>query len=87
MPVMNVWSHHACSFRHSSSLIKNAGTLLQEGYPKRIILSGPSGFLGQRVLECILKVHQHRMKQGIKPGEVWTKFLSISFHVHSLFSV
>ena len=53
-----------------SSLIKHAGTLLQEISPKRIVLSGPSGFLGQRVISSILKVHQHRIKQGIKPGEL-----------------
>ena len=38
--------------------------------PKRIVLSGPSGFLGQRVLACLLKVHTDRLNHGLKPGEV-----------------
>ena len=38
--------------------------------PKRIVLSGPSGFLGQRVLDCIMNVHSDRLDHGLKPGEV-----------------
>lgn len=38
--------------------------------PKRIVLSGPSGFLGGRVLECILRVHKDRLNNGLNPGEV-----------------
>lgn len=56
--------------RQTSSLIKHASPMLLEVPPKRIILSGPSGFLGQRVLECILKVHQMRSSLGLKPGEL-----------------
>ena len=44
--------------------------LLRGMPPKRIVLSGPSGFLGQRVLDCMLKVHSDRIKHGLKPGEV-----------------
>lgn len=34
------------------------------------MLSGPSGFLGNRVLDSILKVHDFRKEQGLDPGEV-----------------
>ncbi len=37
---------------------------------KKIMLSGPSGFLGSRVLDCILQVHQLRKSHGLDPGEV-----------------
>ena len=47
-----------------------AARLLRGMPPKKIVLSGPSGFLGQRVLDCILKVHGDRIKHGMKPGEV-----------------
>jgi nucleoside-diphosphate-sugar epimerase len=38
--------------------------------PRTILLSGPSGFLGSRVLDAILDAHQMRSKEGLKPGEV-----------------
>lgn len=37
---------------------------------KRILLSGPSGFLGSLVLESILEVHKIRKSHGVDPGEV-----------------
>mmetsp|Transcript_32535 Transcript_32535/g.33174 ORF Transcript_32535/g.33174 Transcript_32535/m.33174 type:complete len:234 (+) Transcript_32535:63-764(+) len=49
-----------------SSLAKR----LRDLPPKRIILSGPSGFLGSRVLDCIINIHNDRIKHGLKPGEV-----------------
>jgi hypothetical protein len=42
--------------------------LLQEA-PKRVVLSGPSGFLGSRVLDSILQVHELRANAGIDPGK------------------
>lgn len=53
-------------------LLRNAFTrkVLLESPPKRIILSGPSGFLGWRVLDSILKVHKLRIENGLKPGEI-----------------
>ena len=56
--------------RNASSLIRNAGSLLTDTVPKRIVISGPSGFLGSRVLDCILRVHALRHEAGQKPGEV-----------------
>ena len=38
--------------------------------PKKIVLSGPSGFLGQRVLHCILEIHKMRIDMGLDPGEL-----------------
>lgn len=38
--------------------------------PKKIVLSGPSGFLGAHVLDSILDVHEARMAKGLDPGEV-----------------
>lgn len=37
---------------------------------KSILLSGPSGFLGSRVLSSILEVHEMRKNAGVNPGEV-----------------
>mmetsp|Transcript_53173 Transcript_53173/g.106640 ORF Transcript_53173/g.106640 Transcript_53173/m.106640 type:complete len:583 (+) Transcript_53173:170-1918(+) len=37
---------------------------------KRVVLSGPSGFLGLRVLDAILEVHDHREESGFDPGEI-----------------
>lgn len=53
-------------------LLRNAYTrkVLLDSPPKRIILSGPSGFLGRRVLDSILKVHKLRIDNGVKPGEI-----------------
>ena len=38
--------------------------------PKKIVLSGPSGFLGKRVLDSILDVHRTRKLNKLDPGEV-----------------
>ena len=38
--------------------------------PKRVVLSGPSGFLGSRVLDLLLQAHDHRINAGLDPGEV-----------------
>lgn len=43
---------------------------LLECAPKKIVLSGPSGFLGGRVLDSILDVHTIRKSNGEDPGEV-----------------
>jgi hypothetical protein len=44
----------------SQNLIKHAGQVLLNSAPKRIVLSGPSGFLGSRVLDNLLEIHQYR---------------------------
>jgi hypothetical protein len=56
--------------RMIESKMASAVKLLRGMPPKRIVLSGPSGFLGQRVLECMLRVHSDRINHGLKPGEV-----------------
>jgi nucleoside-diphosphate-sugar epimerase len=38
--------------------------------PKRVVLSGPSGFLGTHVLDSLLEVHQLRKENGLEPGEI-----------------
>jgi hypothetical protein len=38
--------------------------------PKTILLSGPSGFLGSRVLTSILEAHEMRKQAGVRSGEV-----------------
>eukprot|EP01038_Epipyxis_sp_PR26KG_P005317 gene5317-7381_t len=38
--------------------------------PKKIVVSGPSGFLGTRVLDAILNAHEKRIKHNIDPGEI-----------------
>ena len=44
--------------------------MLCDTTPKRLVLSGPSGFLGSRVLDAILRVHALRQQAGARPGEV-----------------
>ena len=44
--------------------------LLRKSPPKRVVLSGPSGFLGSRVLDYILQLHSDRIKHKLSPGEV-----------------
>lgn len=53
-------------------LLKSAASKksLLEAPAKRVILSGPSGFLGSRVLDSILGVHQLRTENNLPPGEV-----------------
>lgn len=43
---------------------------LLDATPKKIIISGPSGFLGSRVLEAILQAHQYRAEHKVPPGEI-----------------
>lgn len=56
----------------ASTLLKNAISRqsLLDTAAKKIVLSGPSGFLGSRVLDSILDVHGFRQEHGIPPGEV-----------------
>jgi len=54
----------------SSNLIRHAGQVLLNEAPKRVILSGPSGFLGSRVVRSILSVHKYRRENGVNPGEL-----------------
>mmetsp|Transcript_44153 Transcript_44153/g.84372 ORF Transcript_44153/g.84372 Transcript_44153/m.84372 type:complete len:473 (+) Transcript_44153:222-1640(+) len=51
-------------------LFKHAGAALLETRAKQVVLSGPSGFLGSRVLKCILDAHLFRKNHGLDPGEV-----------------
>lgn len=37
---------------------------------KRVVLSGPSGFVGSRVLDVLLQAHELRKAHGLDPGEV-----------------
>eukprot|EP00808_Paulinella_micropora_P000280 g45328.t1 len=52
-----------------SNLVKYVGPNLC-GPPMRVVLSGPSGFLGRRVLDALVEVHDYRRNQGLDPGEV-----------------
>ena len=52
------------------NLIKQAGASFLLESPKRIVLSGPSGFLGSRVLKSVLNVHKFRKANGLNPGEL-----------------
>jgi nucleoside-diphosphate-sugar epimerase len=38
--------------------------------PKKVIMSGPSGFLGSRVFKFILDIHDLRISNGLPPGEL-----------------
>jgi hypothetical protein len=49
--------------------LQSAPGLLQCS-PKRVVLSGPSGFLGTHVLDSLLEVHQLRKENGLEPGEI-----------------
>jgi hypothetical protein len=50
--------------------LKVAHDALLESRPKRIVLSGPSGFLGRRVLRAVLDAQAYRVKHGEVPGEL-----------------
>lgn len=54
----------------SYKIQSNAMKSLLNAPSKKIILSGPSGFLGNRVFQSILQVHQLRKENGLDPGEV-----------------
>jgi len=41
-----------------------------EEKPKRILISGPSGFVGSRLVDTIVQIHKYRADNGIDPGEV-----------------
>lgn len=43
---------------------------LLEAKPKKVCLSGPSGFLGSRVFEHTLQVHELRRQHGLETGEI-----------------
>lgn len=43
---------------------------LLEAKPKRVCLSGPSGFLGSRVFEHTLQIHELRRQYGLETGEI-----------------
>ena len=51
-------------------MILHGGGKILSSRPKRIVLSGPSGFLGSRVLDSILAGHKLRMECEEPPGEV-----------------
>jgi hypothetical protein len=52
------------------SLVNHCGEKLLNEPPKRVVLSGPSGFLGQRVLKSVLQVHEFRRQHNLNPGEI-----------------
>ena len=54
----------------ANPLLTLAGQAIREAPPKQIALSGPAGFLGSRVLGCILDAHDYRRAHGLEPGEV-----------------
>ena len=62
-------------FKMATNLVKQTSQLASlrsvlECGPKRIVLSGPSGFLGSHVLDSILDVHEVRKANNVHPGEV-----------------
>ncbi len=44
--------------------------VLLNSRPKKIVLSGPSGFLGSNVFKVILEAHDIRKENGVEPGEM-----------------
>ena len=52
--------------------------------PKKIVLSGPSGFLGSRVLDLILSHHALRAEHGLEPGELFLLSSSPGNLMHTL---
>ena len=45
--------------------LRLAGEAIEAARPKQIALSGPAGFLGSRVLACILDAHERRIERGL----------------------
>ncbi len=56
--------------KQTSSLVLYSGKSLLDEPPRKIVLSGPSGFLGQRVLKSVLEVHDYRRQHSLNPGEL-----------------
>ena len=52
------------------SLLDNGCKALLDAQPKKIVLSGPSGFLGSKVLDSIIDIHSFREANKRKAGEV-----------------
>eukprot|EP01041_Mallomonas_annulata_P011395 gene11395-23843_t len=50
-------------------VVTKVSPVLRDLPPKRIIISGPSGFLGSRVVDYILQIHEDRIKNHLNPGE------------------
>jgi hypothetical protein len=50
--------------------LRNASEYILESSKKRIVLSGPSGFLGRNVVRCILDAFAFRKRAGLEPGEL-----------------
>lgn len=53
-----------------SNLIQFASETILNSKAKKIVLSGPSGFLGSRVLNSIIEAQQLRIHHKQDPGEV-----------------
>lgn len=51
-------------------MIALAGSKILAASPKHIALSGPSGFLGRRVLESILDIFLYRHENNVEPGKI-----------------
>lgn len=52
------------------SFIRSTGHSILAEPPKKIVLSGPSGFLGRHVLDSILLAHELKLKNNENPGEL-----------------
>jgi len=53
--------------------------------PKKVIMSGPSGFLGSRVFKFILDIHDLRISNGLPPGELILLSASPGNMMHKLY--
>ena|SRR3989338_3462000 len=52
------------------NFITSLAPQLLKQHPKKIVISGPSGFLGSRVVDTLINVQQHRRDHGLEPGEL-----------------
>ncbi len=64
------WTRVFFGMKRSSWLHSLSKRVTLNDVPKKFILSGPSGFLGKRVLKSIIDFQHFRREHGLEPGEL-----------------
>ena len=50
--------------------INIVGPKLLNEKPKKILISGPSGFVGGKLIDTLVAIHQYKIQNGVEPGEL-----------------
>lgn len=54
----------------SNKFIEIIGPKILLEQPKKILISGPSGFVGSRLVDTLVAIHKYRSQNGVEPGEL-----------------